>query len=617
MQRIKRLKGGLVFLLLAFNISVNTAFSQEADPEIIVVSCSWGARIEGSYSLCRDDTVTQSDLVHQQDGSLILLREDTLYYISLNVNTDTPSEIISTLKIPFYVNNNDVEHHSLLVSDNLIVVLSLQEGEAGEDVDMNFFSLSNDGEIQFKERYKVSDERFNTYAFMNSVTVVNNTLVAILPTLIEKEDDLFEQDFFNSFSVGYQAEGEVETEPMNIARSRKWANPYGALEQGQEYASVFTCLLDDVFDDGLQCDITSMLGANGESYYISDNSVYLWASYYSGGGYGVIAHTPYDYVQRTDHKTPIYSGEDNAAIYRIDIDQGDVTAVIVEGRPLNQFSFEEVGDSFSAIIRKSDEIELTNNLTYGLNFTLDQFSALPIALAQSNYQFLTTGEELINVNRFAPGMMALSRSIYNDESSNPYNLIVWDIENDEVISVDSEFNVKGLYFQNENLLTISDGYEQTLKVQLWSTGPEIQSLFYSEYPDLYTVGYGLDRYFLNNDDSQSIWGLPVFRMNDDGEPIEYKDAEGGNEVMVDIVYFETLSDASIEQRGKLKADPKVLADNCEVSCDEWYDVKRTFSVGDYVYALIDDEIIKGSLTTEGIQTHSRLHLISETVLPQE
>ena len=586
-------------------------FAQEivtGEEELIVISCGGGRRPEGSFSTSQSTNVNNVDITQQVDDVLITLRNDSLISVLLNSDTDEPLEIASKQVIPGYVDGSNIYHSNILVSDDLVVVLT----ETQNSADFSFFSLNSYGSLEYQKRYSLSDDTHEVWSFLNSAAIVNNTLVFAGEKFCDESDT--KEEFEENLTVDIKAESQslnsIEKEQVNITQSHQWVNPLRALELNEVMTDVFICPLDSLLDEGLSCDITTIVGVDSYSNFISDQAVYFFGDSYIGGHYGVMAHSWSDYVERTDFELEVFSDDKHSMIYRIDLNYLDVTSVIVEGRLLNSGAYEEDDGVFSALVKKLDSLGANHDLVYGLRFDLSQFSELPVALPESDYQLLSEGEGRVNANRFSINHIALSRTAYGLEASDTNEVIIWNIETEGVVSVESEFPVDDLYFYDEILLGLSVDDKQ-VKMQTWSVSDEIKHVFTSDFDELYTDTRGFNEYLLGSNYGQRMWGLPIKRLGDDGKPVTFIDNQGAEVDIHDMQYFELSDNGVIHSIGKLFATPELIEEQeCEVSCDEWYGLERSFRVSDSVYAILGDEVLKGRFEKASVDTISNVHFIS-------
>jgi len=187
-----------------------------------------------------------------------------------------------------------------------------------------------------------------------------NNLVAIIPRQLDHESslDIINQKQMTTLDVKRQIAGSPKMESLNLIKSNKWVNLFSLGQVVEEYSAVLKCPIDTLWDKGLQCDVTNIFGVRMNSFYFSRDSVYISSIYYPGSYYGVSAHSTEEYLQRNDHGVIVEDGaEVQSAFYRVDLDQGDVTAVLFDGSLLNLFSYQEIDDSFVAILKRSEDDE--------------------------------------------------------------------------------------------------------------------------------------------------------------------------------------------------------------------------------------------------------------------
>jgi len=123
-----------IFLLLNIgsSLSVNTLFAQDEFEEFDFSA----PLIEGSVFRSNYIDVHQTDLFKQVGDQLILLRNDTLFSLALNPDIDAPAEIISKRQIPAHSDGNPITDSEIIVTDELVIVLSGYKFEHENDAEI-------------------------------------------------------------------------------------------------------------------------------------------------------------------------------------------------------------------------------------------------------------------------------------------------------------------------------------------------------------------------------------------------------------------------------------------------------------------------------------------------
>jgi len=573
----------------------------EEDVEIVLISCGIGARPEGTRSRSNDMNVTHKDMTQQVGDNLILLRKDTLYSIALNSDSDEPAEIISQLKIDRHT--DELYYEGILVSDDFVIVLSYRE----RGNQLSFYSLGGSAQLAFEKSYFTDD----IDGFLNTMTVVDNRLVSIVDAGLDEDLSLSDLEAVqNEVILGFseqpigESESDEEQVMLDMVAGLQWSNSLSSLAVSGGATAILNCPLDDLLENGLSCDTSLLLGAYNDSYYVSPNAVYVAGSYFTDSNVGVVAQDTDAFFQRSDHVVNADFIEEKSAIYRLDLIYNEVTAVLYEGPLLSRFSYQELGDSFVALLKKPGVLGDIDESVYGLHFSLDQFSDLPILLPLSDYQFLTLADERVSANRFSSDRVVLAKGSGRDSSNKSQELVLWDIESDGVYSFESDYYTDSLYFQNDYLIAIGSDNESNLVLETWSLGEEIERKFSQVYPYHAAVSN------IALDYGHRVWGMPIYRLDEDGDAIDYiANTQSDSQDVIDMAYFQLDDDGSVSEKGQLIAKPYKADDECEVSCEGWYGLEQALLLGDSVYALTGDQIIKSVNSHDGLQEQGYLNLL--------
>ena len=607
-----------VFLMLEVTTSALNILSAQEDSVVEEIYFGTPRRIEGSVSRSQDTNVDHKDIVKQVDDLLYILRKDTLISISLNSKTSAPAQVVSKVKIPADPNAKFIGHESILLTDELVIVFSSYQLDSEDFTDIRFFQRTQSGELEFKDLYTIKTLETGFNEFLFTMTIANNNLIFVSPGYVEDEmvnADLIEQETLLTMEVKRSTVNEDEPVDFDIIKSNQWVNSLSAL-QINGYTGVFICPLDEVLETGLACNVTGLLGVDTISNYITGDAVYLASPYYAGSKYGVAAQDNHTYLQRTDLAVnpdltaALESGSENSAFYRIDLEHNGVTAAFYEGRLISGYTYEVNNDSFQAIVRRPSELGQDEESIYGLSFSLSQFTTLPTLLPQSDYQFLFLDEGSIYANRFSEGQVAISNSTVGYHKSEKHELVLWDINDESVITAESEFLINDLYFYDDNVIGLTH-HDDGLKMQTWSGFDDLKSIFESDLDSQLLDFTSFDNYFLDNNYRQRVLGIPTIRLQEQShKPREFKSRDGDNRYLVDMNYFQIQNNGIISSVGKLLAEPeKIQGEGCIEPCDQWYELKRSFRVGDYMYSILDDEIIKGGIKQNKIHVINRMNIL--------
>lgn len=592
-------------LFCALSIAPSLMFAQTE--EIITSGC----RDPGSSDPNTEKGVVALDGIHQVNDSLIVLRNHTLYQVLLNSDSSSPAEVITVLDIPHGFAAQDVSNYNdmLLVDNGSIVVAVNSDKDGDEKLGFYFFTVNDSDGIRFEKSYTIDIQGSNIGSFYQSAKIVNGDLVMVIGNQIDldKSADFINDQRFLKFDAVRQTTEQGHVENVNIAKRIRWVNSHSTLSDDDSYTQVFQCPLNDIAERDLQCDITGFFGVNGWNSYVSESGVYLWSSNSSflNRDYGVIAHEPTEYLRRSSHES-LSSTSDNTVIYHSDLNSDKVGAVLVDGDSFTFASFKTTGDTFSALLgHKYSDNDVTGN--YGLSFSLDQFSVLPTQLPETSYSPLFVRACDVYINRLIGDYLFLSTSVDKRKNKEKdikreFETKIWNKKTSDLTSYQSD-GVMNYYPQGETVLGISENEDdKTTLMQVWSLQPELELLYSKKIEGLliYSI-YNDNKPIFYDSTARRLWGMPVIRLNDQGQVQEYPGPGPHLEPIIDMAFFESLEDGGVNEIGRLLSPSQATDDACEDTCNEWEGIERSYRIGDYVYAFIGNKIIKGYIDLQTIK----------------
>ena len=565
----------------------------EGEEQIIeVIGCGLSYR-EGRPSISKSKNISHLSLVQQLDDYLVVLRDDTLFSILLNTETEQPLEILSKQKVFGYPSSTDAYHRGVAAYEDIAIVVT----DTNEGTDLNFYVLQSNGELEFTDRYSF------TYDYeMYTMAIVDGVLVATVYTST-LENATAKSQIETPYLMQHK-QADADATIVDIALTQQWVNAFNVAEYDESFSSVLACPLDGLSTQGFKCDVTNLFGVYPDSNFISDSAVYLWGNHYEGGDYGVMAHSAADYLDRTDLKSKVTESEEYKALYRIGIDYADVGAVLVQGRLINPASFEELSGALSALVRKSDIADISEDL-YAVNFDLDYFSSLPIPLPESAYHYMASSEGRVITNQFSDKYVVVSLDAYGDKKS---QLLIWNIDDESLTAIEKENSSNVLYLDQDTLMTV--GYRESfLALEAWSLSEDIENL-YTLDSKFHVDKDWIDVFPLTDGDQKPLLAVTNLRMNESADgPAQYIDSYGDTQNINDMSFFDLSELDDIANVGKLVFQPEAFETDCEVSCGEWYHPTYSFRIDDSLYSIIGDEVVKGQYMQGEVSLISRLNLL--------
>jgi hypothetical protein len=191
-------------------------------------------------------------------------------------------------------------YDEMLIWQDTVVVIGYSYARGGTEVAL--FDLSPAGELRYRSTHHLRSNDY--YSSRNYASrLIGSKLVFYTPLYLNfrQPDPL----------AGFPAARRWPAEFKRIAPAARIYRADDALDPAQGVAlhSVSIC---DLAQRELECECTAVLGPAGRVFYVSPNSVFVWAA--------------------------------NSSLFRIPLDGGAPSALRVRGAPIDQFSFLEGSD---------------------------------------------------------------------------------------------------------------------------------------------------------------------------------------------------------------------------------------------------------------------------------
>ena len=579
--------------------------------EDIVVTASRRSAPQQEESITnnQEQGVDQGDIVKRLGDYAFILRKGVLYSVFLGNEQNSQMQLIKKLSVQANGGNYHSWYDELLVYDDFLLVLgySYRLGVS----ELVFFRRTVDGSFAFHQRYLIeTDDYFDVEN--SAIRIVDGKLLMVLPrrfALDELREEIVSGEI-NTLTVDFFNANARQPESIELVAKQDWIKTAQKLSDNIYVSQVYSCPLDRLKNDHLRCDAVNLVGAYGK-FYVSTNAVYLW---------NTDSPQSFDYQQINPRRYGILSrrglldkwqDENNAnVIYRIPHDESDVTAVVVQGRPLNQFSFQERGERFSVIstVYSHDEDRSIYDV-YGLEFSLLDFSTASPEIDPNEYVLIASQERRPKANRFLGEQVFVSTVEYGDEKLKT-NVSVWDMVSDKVVTFDTPFYINAFHPLGENMLAMGLDLDGSLVLESWLPKPVPQSVFIQKFPNFFptesrSVGFNSKEY-----DEKTVFGIPVVEYdNEQYEEYIERLYWQKKEPPMDILFFDleptgqfTVFDRLLSSREPLKED------TCIVSCEDWYGVARPFFINEHIYGLINFELLKSNYDGTRMSNLQRLNI---------
>ena len=519
--------------------------------------------------------VDEGDIVKRQGDFLLVLRRGRIF--SVRVGGDRLQAVDA---IDAFAPGSDPEgtwYDEMLVSADTVVVIGYSYSRGGTEVGL--FDLRKDGRMRHRATYQLRSNDY--YSSRNYASrLIGTTLVLYTPLdVLDRHPD----DFWPS--LRHWRRGEVPPPFQRILPATRIYRTTGEFDPGEDGLTLHTVSLCDLAAPELACRSTAVLGPEGRTFYVSQDSVYVWT-------------TPWTF--RT-------ASANVSGVWRIPLDGSAPTGLRTSGSPIDQMSFLERDGVLNVLVG-------TENRGEGMwraESAPGEVALLRVALARFGDG---SGAARPNEYRQIPGLDAYQHSLQNRYLG------------DWLLAGTYIYRRGGKQPAPRPLIAVR--YAEAGPIEPVHTGHDIEridtlgaggAVAIGEHgPDLMFTSVQLDAhaarvgtfvlpnatqgdqrshgYFYKPvDEDEGIAGLPVLGFDEDGD----SDAAS-------VLFLRNVA-LRLRQMGRLHSDVAPSEnDHCQVSCVDWYGNARPIFLGERVFALLGYELVEGRIAGARIVERRRV-----------
>ncbi|WP_082578649.1 beta-propeller domain-containing protein [Lysobacter sp. Root690] len=502
--------------------------------------------------------VDEGDIVKKQGDYLIVLRRGRLFTVRIGGDALQPVSSIDA----FAPNSdpNETWYDEMLVSRDTVVVIGYSYDRGGTEVGV--FDLTAQGLLKYRATYQLRSNDY--YSASNYASrLIGRTLIFYSPLQLYPGSDLAQ-------SMPALRHWHRGVTPADFKRILPATRIYrSAAPVGYDFLTLHTVASCDLDAQPMRCTSTAVLGPASRSFYVSEDSVYVWTLNWN-----------------------LKSSGPNAAILRIPLDGAAPTGLRASGSPWDQMSFLQRDGWLNVLVGSQSDGEgmWSSRSTAGelalLRVRLDSFGDGRAVAARKAYRVLPELNALDAAMhaRFIGDWLVYGAGENWDDQARPLRAYALryadtapvttlalkhqvervDALGDDAVLVGGNDVDDHLYFSSVRLhrgARVADTYVQRDARQ----------------GDERTHGF----FYRAQDEERGILGLPV--LSEDNSDRE--------QASVLFLRNQRLTLSALGQLSS-KSDPNV-DDGCKVSCVDWYGNARPIFIGERVFALLGYELVEG------------------------
>ncbi|HEU4836927.1 MAG TPA: beta-propeller domain-containing protein [Pyrinomonadaceae bacterium] len=519
--------------------------------------------------------VDEGGIVKVHGNHLVVLRRGRLFTIALNDAELKPISAVDAF-------GPDMEpgswYDEMLISEDTVVVIGYSYQRGGTEVGL--FDISNDGQLAYRSTYHLSSGDY--YSSRNYASrLIGNKLIFYTPQYVNP----YAGDPAESFpAVRKWHEGATASEFHPIVEATRVYLPERNFDpnEGMTFHTVTVC---DLANKGFDCRGTTVLGPSGRVFYVSSNSVYVWAS-------------PWSFGQKK-----------RSLLFRMPLDGSGPSALRVSGSPVDQFSFLESADQHLNVLVRSEShgdgmwaAEVAEGDVALMRIPIRSFSDGSEAVPAYRYRQLQKPEGYTFQNRFVANYLIYGTGSgwgYPKNVAQP-NLFIVDWTGGKSYQLPLPHGVDRIEAMGSDAVIVgTDGTNLHFSSVRLGQVPELVSRYMRQdasQGELRSHGF----FYKPDGDNSGTLGLPISVPGRAGYQHLFQNSAAILFLRNDALQFREV--------GELGSQPETaIDDQCRASCVDWYGNARPLFLRGRVFALLGYELVEGTLGDGHMQELRRIN----------
>ena len=525
-----------------------------------------GKNADESVTNTQHAGVDEGGIVKVHGNHLVVLRRGRLFTIGIGDNTLQPISIIDAFGPD--MNPQGTWYDEMLVSGNNVVVIGYSYERGGTEVGL--FNINDEGLLSYRSTYHLRSNDY--YSSRNYASrLIGSKLIFYAPQYLDLEN--VENTFKTLPGVRKWHKGTTEDEFRRLVPATRIYRPEA--EFNVDYnAALHTVTVCDLANGGFDCQATSVIGPSGRVFYVSPDSVYVWASAWESGK------------------------RSRSLLFRMPLDGSSPTALRVSGSPVDQFSFLQSDDqSLNVLVRaeaKGDGMwaaEVSEGDVALMRIPLFSFSDGSEQVPRSSYRELPEPQGYTFQNRFVSDYLIYGTGSgwrEPDEKASLSNLFVTNWKRGDVHQLTLPHGVDRIEQMGGDAVVIgTDGKDLHFTSMRLGYTPTVASRYTrkgASQGELRSHGF----FYKPDGDNTGTLGLPISMPGRPGYKHLFQNSAA--------ILFLRNESLKFREVGELGSRPETaIDDKCLASCVDWYGNSRPLFLRGRVLALMGYEIVEGAI----------------------
>jgi hypothetical protein len=530
-----------------------------------------------SVTNVQHEGVDEGGIVKVHGDHLVILRRGRLFTVAIGADTLNPVSTVDAFAPG--IDPTNTWYDEMLIAGDTIAVIGYSYERGGTEVGL--FNVDSEGKLSYRSTYHLRSNDY--YSSRNYASrLIGNKLIFYSPQRVA--DMEYPYDAFPAVRKWH--DGAQEHEFQRTAQATSVYRPEGdfPINYGTSLHTVTTC---DLANGGFDCKATVVVGPGGHVFYVSPDSVYVWAS-------------AWDFQTKRDQ----------ALLFRMPLDGSGPTALRVSGGPVDQFSLLQSDDQHLNVLVRSESkgdgmwaAEVAQGDVALMRIPLSTFSDGSETVPASSYRSLPKPEGYTFQNRFVGDYLIYGTgSGWGPEEIKRERkelfLVQWAGTGSHHIDLKHGVDRIERMDNGAVIVGVDEDDLHFTSIRL-APQPEIASTYTrksASQGEMRSHGF----FYKPDAEGSGTLGLPISRPGRPGYEHLFE-----NSAAILFLHNAGLQLSEVGELGA-RAD-KAVDDRCRASCVDWYGNARPLFLQGRVFALLGYELVEGRMDNGRINELRRVN----------
>jgi Beta propeller domain len=554
--------------------------SMNAAAEAVAPSVAQDAKDSvGSKAKSEDESITNTQHAGVDEGGivklhgdhLVVLRRGRLFTVAVGDGQLKPVSAVDAFAPD--LDPSGTWYDEMLVSDDTVVVIGYSYQRGGTEIGL--FDIDRAGRLAYRATYHLRSNDY--YSSRNySSRLIGDKLIFYTPLYVP----IWQPDPTANFpALRKWHKGATASEWRRIAPATRVYRAENLPRSPYALALHTVTVCDLSARPEMTCDATAVIGPPGNVFYVSPQSVYVWATQWWSDD------------EKSRH---------NSVLYRLPLDGSAPSALNTSGSPVDQFSFLEGEDGYLNVLVRSEgggdgmwRAEVNAGDVALMRVPVGSFSDGGDAVPDSSYRPLPKpdGQSYAFQNRFVGDYLlyGTGNGWWDQKQTTRGAIIAVRLPDGYPFALPLSHGVDRIEAMGTDAVVVgTDGKDlHFTSLRLGDLPSVAQSYTRPNASQGETRSQGF--FYKPDGDETGLLGLPIRAAARPGYEQLF---EGSASVL-----FLRNNGLRLSEVGALDARPdkSTANDSCRASCVDWYGNARPLFLRGRVFALLGYEIVEGAV----------------------